>query len=147
MPGNRTRSCAGFTLIETIVALVILSTTLIAFYSLVSTLLNSAVRLQAASIAYDRRFNALELATTLNPMLRPQGSFDLGLYRIDWTSQLIENVRQSSGYPSGAGTFQAGLYRVTLRFPDDAAIPPVVVTRLGYRRTGRPTALSGGTGN
>jgi prepilin-type N-terminal cleavage/methylation domain-containing protein len=139
---DRRRAAAGFTLIETIVALVILSTALIAFYSLLSTLLNSAGRLQAASIAYDRRLNALELATTLNPMLAPQGRFDLGLYRISWTSQLIDKVRRSSRYPAGQGVYEVALYRVTLAFPDEASVPPVTVTRLGYRRVDMPATLS-----
>jgi prepilin-type N-terminal cleavage/methylation domain-containing protein len=141
MSGNR---AAGFTLIETIVALVILSAALMAFYSLLSTLLNGAVRLEAGSLAYDRRTNALELATTLNPMLAPQGRFDLGTYRISWTSRLLDNIRQSSRYPSGRGIFWVGLYRVTLAFPDDPQIPPIEVTRVGYRRADAPTAAASG---
>jgi prepilin-type N-terminal cleavage/methylation domain-containing protein len=128
------RAQAGFTLLETIVALVILTAGLMGFYSFLVTMLNGANRLQGASIAYDRQANALELAKTLNPMDAPEGTFDLGSYRIQWSSQLLKNVRQSSRYPTGAGVFKVALYRVTFRFPDDDGISPLEVTKLGYHR-------------
>ena len=140
-------AAGGFTLIETIVALVILSTAVIVFYNFLSGALNSAARVQAASIAYDRHVNALELATSLNPMDRPQGVLDLGTYHVQWTSQLIGNVRQSSRYPAGRGIFKVALYRVTLSFPDDTEIAPISVTRLGYHRDDVPDSLLSGAAN
>jgi general secretion pathway protein I len=137
----------GFTLIETIVALVILSTAVVVFYNFLSTTLNSANRVQAASIAYDRHMNALELATSLNPMASPQGVFDLGSYHIEWSAQLLGSVRQSSRYPSGRGIFKVALYRITLSFPDDGEIAPITVTRLGYHRDNVPDSLLGGATN
>jgi general secretion pathway protein I len=137
----------GFTLIETIVALVILSTAVIVFYNFLSTALNSAGRVQSASLAYDRHVNALELATSFNPMDLPQGVLDLGTYHIQWTSQLLGDVRQSSLYPAGRGIFKVALYRITLSFPDDSQIAPITVTRLGYHRDDVPTSLLSGAEN
>jgi prepilin-type N-terminal cleavage/methylation domain-containing protein len=125
---------AGFTLLETIVALVILSAVVSAFFELVSTAYRAADRAEAAALAFDHRSNALELATTINPMTSPQGTFDLGPYRIQWVSRLIEPAQQSSAFPTGKGDFVVALYRVTLSFPDDPSITPVVVTQIGYRR-------------
>jgi prepilin-type N-terminal cleavage/methylation domain-containing protein len=125
----------GFTLIETIVALVILSSALMGFYSFLSTSLNAAGRLEAAAIAYDRHVNALELAQTINPMEVPDGTFDLGGYRIEWKSDLIGKARQSSILPAGPGPFQVALYRVTFDFPEQGGIAPIGVTKLGYHRT------------
>ncbi|MDR3415418.1 MAG: prepilin-type N-terminal cleavage/methylation domain-containing protein [Nevskia sp.] len=136
------RAAAGFTLIEAIVALVILSTALMEFYSLLSTQLRGAAKLQAASIAYDHRMNALELADSLNPMLMPQGTLDLDSYRIHWNSRLLGDVHQSSGYPVGQGLFQVALYRVTCTFPDDAQTDPIEVTKLGYRRDSLPQSFT-----
>lgn len=132
---------AGFTLIETLVALVILSSVLLAFYGLLSAALTSADRMNAAAIAYDRRANALELATAVNPMASPLGTFSLGTYRISWTSRLLGDLRRSGTYPAGSGSFTVGLYRVTLRFPDDPSTAPISVTRLGYRRDNVPGGL------
>jgi prepilin-type N-terminal cleavage/methylation domain-containing protein len=139
---DRVRAAAGFTLIETIVALVVLSTTLIVFYDFLSTVLNGANRVQAAAIAFDRRMNALELATTLNPMDLPQGSFDLGTYRIQWDSQLVGEVHQSSRYPAGPGLFKVALYRIRLSFPDHGEIAPIAVTRVGYHPDSAPVGTS-----
>jgi general secretion pathway protein I len=140
--------CAsGFTLIEAIIALVILSGSVIVFYNFLTTALNSADRVQAASIAYDRHMNALALVTSLNPMDFPDGVFDLGTYHIQWASQILGNVRQSSRYPTGRGIFKVGLYRITLSFPDDSQMAPITVTRLGYRRDDLPDSPMGGPTN
>lgn len=140
---DRTRHDAGFTLIETIVALAILGAALVAFYAFLSTLMNAAGRIRAASVSYDRHFNALELAKTLNPMDTPEGTFDLGTYHIHWTSQPIDNVRQSSRYPAGSGIFKVALYRLTLSFPDDQGTAPIEVTKLGYHRDNVPLDAMG----
>jgi general secretion pathway protein I len=143
MSAEPMRGAEGFTLIETIVALVLLSAALAAFYDFLSVQLHSAGRVGAAAQAYDRRTNALELATALNPMAMPQGSFDLGGYRIRWTSQRLGDVRQSTRFPAGPGIFKIALYRMTFSFPDGGDIPPISVTRLGYRREDVPEPMSG----
>ena len=125
-------------MIEAIVALVILSAAMIGFYDFLSTALNGARRMELASIAYDQRMNALELATALNPMDLPEGTLDLGKYRIHWTSHVLGDIRQSSRYPIGRGVFKVALYRMIFTFPDDADIPPIEATRLGYRRDELP---------
>jgi len=135
---ERDRAEAGFTLLETIVALVILTAGLMGFYGFLVTMLNGANRLQAASVEYDRQANALELAKTLNPMDAPEGSFDLGSYRIRWSSQLLKSVHQSTRYPTGAGVFKVGLYLVTFSFPDDRDVASIAVTKLGYHRDNEP---------
>ncbi len=128
----------GFTLIEAMVALVILSGSLIGFYDFLSTTLNSAGRIQAAAVAYDRHANALELAKNINPMETPEGTFDVGHYNIHWVAQPIDKVRPSSRYPAGVGWFNIALYHVTLSFPDDHDIAPIDVVKLGYHLTGGP---------
>ena len=135
---DQNRREAGFTLLETIIALVILATGLMAFYGFLGTMFHGAERLQAASTAYDRHANALELARFLNPMEAPKGTFNLGAYRIDWTSQPIKAVRQGSRYPVGSGLFKIALYRVTFTFPDDDSITPIEVEKVGYSRSVTP---------
>ena len=126
-------------MIETIVALVILSTAVVVFYNFLSSQLNGAGRVEAAANAFDRRTNALELATAINPMAMPQGTFDLGTYRIAWTSQPRGDVRQSMRYPAGRGIFKVALYRMTFTFPGDTETASIDVTRLGYRRDNVPS--------
>jgi general secretion pathway protein I len=142
---SEAQTAAGFTLIEAIVALVILSAVMIGFYDFLSTALNGARRMELASIAYDHRTNALELATSLNPMDMPEGTLDLGKYRVTWTSHVLGGIRQSARYPAGRGIFKVALYRMVFTFPDDAEIPPIEVTRLGYRRDDVAQPFSTGT--
>jgi prepilin-type N-terminal cleavage/methylation domain-containing protein len=139
MPADRTQGDSGFTLIETIVALVILASAVAVFSSFLSGQLNGAGRVEQAADSYDRHMNALEIATAINPMATPQGTFDLGTYRIAWSSQLIGEVRQSSRYPAGRGIFKVGLYRITFSFIGDTQTAPIAVTRLGYRRDNEPS--------
>jgi general secretion pathway protein I len=129
---------AGFTLIEVIVALVILAASLMAFYEFLSSSLHAADRLRHATTAYDRAENALALATTLNPMEAPDGTLDLGAYRIHWRAERIGAERVSTAYPSGKGRFIVALYRLVFDFPDDRDFAPVEVTKLGYHRENRP---------
>ena len=129
---------AGFTLIETLVALVILAASLLAFYEFLAGALNGAAAAERAATDYDRRQSALALASTLNPMATPEGNFDLGAYRIHWRAERIGAVRQSSGFPSGKGRFTIALYHLVLDFPGERAVPDVEVTKLGYQREGPP---------
>jgi general secretion pathway protein I len=144
---SEAETAAGFTLIEAIVALVILSAVMIGFYDFLSTALNGARRMELASLAYDHRTNALELASALNPMDMPEGTLDLGKYRVHWTSHVLGDIRQSSRYPSGRGFYKVALYRMVFTFPDDAEIRPIEVTRLGYRRDDLPQPFSTGSSN
>src|SRR5579864_1759768 len=99
-PGKRAGD-AGFTLIEAIVALVILAAGLIAFYEFLGSSLHAADRVRAAADAYDRDRNALALASTLNPMLRPDGTFDLGAYRIRWHAEPLAAPERTTAPPGG----------------------------------------------
>jgi prepilin-type N-terminal cleavage/methylation domain-containing protein len=140
-PASDPPKTAGFTLVETLVALVILSTALFAFYDFLASALSAARAAERAATAYDLRRNALALAATLNPMETPEGTFDLGSYRIRWRAEPIGAMRQSGGFPSGKGRFTIGLYRVVLDFPEERRFPGVEVTKLGYHLevpSGRP---------
>lgn len=134
-PLDRTRpaaGAAGFTLIETLVALAVLAIAMLAFYQFLASALGGAAAAERAATSYDRRQNALALAATLNPMEHPLGSFDLGPYRIRWRSQPIGAPRRNSGSSAGGG-FIVGLYRVVLDFPGEPGEPAVEVVRLGHR--------------
>jgi prepilin-type N-terminal cleavage/methylation domain-containing protein len=129
---------AGFTLIEVIVALVILSAGLLAFYEFLASSLRAADRVRAAAEAYDRDQNALALASTLNPMATPDGDFDIGPYRIRWHATPITPPERSATLGAGPGPFAVALYRVVLDFPDDEQFSPVAVTKLGYHSENAP---------
>jgi len=138
---RKARHDGGFTLLEALVALVILSVGLLVFYEFLSGSLRAADRVRNASDAYDRDRNALALASTINPMMSPEGVLDLGRYRIRWRSERITAMFRNTNFPAAdPGQFTIALYRMVLDFPDDLAFAPVVVTKLGYnRQTSSPT--------
>ena len=147
MPADPGSGQSGFTLIEAIVALVVLAAVMVGFFAFLSSALNGAHRMELASVAYDHRENALQLATALNPMEVPEGTLNLGKYRIHWTSTVIGDIRQSSRFPAGRGDFKVALYRMVFSFPDDQDVPPIEVTRMGYHRDGLPNPLLTGPTN
>ena len=135
---------AGFTLVEAIVALVILAAGLLAFYEFLASSLYAADRVRHAAEAYDRRQNALTLAAKLNPMATPEGVLDLGLYRLHWRAERITAPQRSTEYPSGGqGAFTVALFRVIIDFPDNHEFAPVELTKLGYHRETAPGEPSG----
>jgi general secretion pathway protein I len=138
-PAVSTPATAGFTLIEVIVALAILAAGLLAFYEFLASSLRAADRVRAAAEAYDRDQNALALAATLNPMVTPDGDFDIGPYRIRWQATPITPLeRNAAPGGSGPGQFTVALYRVVLDFPDDQQFAPIAVTKLGYHSDKAP---------
>jgi general secretion pathway protein I len=140
-PRTRRDPQAGFTLIEALVALAILAAVILAFYAFLSSSLVAARRASDAAAIYDCDQNALALATRLNPMEQPAGTFDLGEYRIRWQAFPIGEARRNTVNPAGSGRFSVGLYRVVLDFPDMPAVAAVEVIKLGYRleRSGETT--------
>lgn len=148
MPRKRDNAEAGFTLIEVIVALVILSSALLAFYQFLSTSMTAADRVRHAADAYDRDRNGLALASSLNPMATPSGEIDLGAYRIRWRAERIGPIQQSTEYPTGEpGKFTVALYRIVVDFPGNANFAPLEVTKLGYHRVAVPPGTSSETTN
>jgi general secretion pathway protein I len=142
-PLNKASSVSGFTLIEVIVALVILSAGLLVFYQFLSTALHAAGRVQAGAEAYDRDENALAIASSLNPMATPEGSLSVGSYRIHWHAERITPPTRAE-LPNGSpGPFILALYRIVLDFPDDRNFAPVEVTKLGYHREPAPGPPAG----
>jgi prepilin-type N-terminal cleavage/methylation domain-containing protein len=143
-PPDRASVAGGFTLIEALVALVILAAGLLVFYEFLGSSLRAADRARDAAEEYDRDRNALALASTLNPMATPDGTFGLGAYRIRWHAERITAPRRGTGFPfAGEGPFTVALYRIVLDFPDDRQFAPMEVTKLGYHRetaSGPPSA-------
>src|SRR5947209_3531980 len=105
---DKAQGAAGFTLIEVLVALAILAAGLMAFYEFLASSLHAADRVRTAAEAYDRDQNALALASTLNPMEKPSGVFDLGAYRIRWRAEPLTAAAQGAS----SGSFAIALYRV-----------------------------------
>jgi general secretion pathway protein I len=124
----RRKSEAGFTLLEAIVAITVLTAALVPLYLLITTVSRSAFRLDQSNRGAEIELDALNVMSIVNPMEKPEGAIDLGLYTVRWASHSVIDPVDGSAYPNGRSFFQIGLYdgtvdvvepsgRTLLRFP------------------------------
>lgn len=102
----------GFTLLEAIVALVILSTSGMTIYAWLGTSLdsfrrvNDTVELNQLSKDLDAYFRSLQLKTESSQTIQLNG------YQIEWQASLVE-PKKDGIHPSGAmNAFELGLYNL-----------------------------------
>lgn len=103
MTARRHDRQSGFTLLEAIVALVIMATTLMVLYAwLASSTLGAERSADNATTLNDAR-TALAYLERINPMVEPSGSATLGPFKLSWESEPVTDRRtgrSASGDPS-----------------------------------------------
>lgn len=100
----------GFTLLEAMTAMVIVSTAGMALFAWVNSNIESFARVQEHTRRFDAMAVALNFMEGVNPMEKPKDAFILGGYKIEWNAKLIEPIKQGAGYPGGISPFVLGLY-------------------------------------
>ena len=105
----------GFTLMEAIVALVLIATTGMALFSWVNSNILTLQRVQAANAQEAATVNALQYLHNVNPMATPEGKVLLGTYTLNWTSEQLSEPRDTAGYPTGNGLYQIAMYQTQVR--------------------------------
>lgn len=132
----------GFSLLEALVALVLIGLALIPFLTTLSAGTYSANRIAEEILAADKALNALEVARLVNPADSPEGSIDLGAYALSWESEELEALRPGAGYPRGIGLYDIGLWAVSIRDPQSEADEPLIrVRRAGYVKERQPNVF------
>jgi hypothetical protein len=101
----RSRGEEGFSLLEAIVALALLSAVLVPLHLLIGGATRSALHLDHANRVAEIELNALNIMDAVNPMERPQGSIDLGPYVVRWSAHLALDPVLGSDYPTGRGLY------------------------------------------
>ena len=114
------KTTRGFSLLEAIVALALISLTGTAIFSWINQSLSNLSRLnnhQAQTIQLD---NALAYLRQVNPMATPQGSVVMGDTQLNWSSELIEPQKRMVGRRGTPTPYVMGLYSMTVevRRPD-----------------------------
>ena len=136
----------GFTLLEAIVALVLIGTTGMALLAWMNTGLGAAARMQDASARGEALQNVLEQMQTVNPMRVPIGHADFGTgaagYRIDWNSQALTDPVDGVAFPQGLSPYQVALYRthVQVSKPADPHWFDLDLKLVGYKQVRAPSA-------
>ena len=101
---------AGFTLLETIVALAIFAAGAMALYGLFNTNLLALGRVQATAEQLPVARNAIEVLASVNPWHQPEGEFEIDGRRVIWSARLIQPVRHGQTSLGAMGGFDFGLY-------------------------------------
>ena len=128
---------AGFSLIEALVALAIASMTLMAIFELQIQMARSQQRAAEAIEQVASQESALALTRQLNPMDQPHGRIELPEGDvIVWEAEPRSERRINAGFPTGDGSYEVQLYRVTVGVErrQGRSPAPLVFDRVGWRR-------------
>ena len=132
----RSRTQQGFTLIEAIVAMVLIATTGMALFSWINSNLITLNRVQEANAESAATSNVVDYMNTVNPMLTPQGEAGLGAYRMSWKATASIDPRDGAGYPYGTSLYQLALYQpqVQVQKADGQAWFEFKLQQVGYKK-------------
>ena len=112
------RRSAGFTLLETMVALVIFSGAAMALYSLYNTNLVALVRVHDVTRQIPAARHAVEYLSSVNPREQESGRVEIDGLEVAWTSKLLQPARDSQTLTGGRGYYEVGLYEVEFAMSD-----------------------------
>lgn len=101
----------GFTLLEAIVALVLISGAGFALFGWINTSLMSLNRVQELNAQSDAAQNVLDYMNKINPMQKQEGAADFGFYQLHWKSEPVTATQDGVGYPFGISFFRLALYQ------------------------------------
>jgi general secretion pathway protein I len=107
---NRQTAQSGFTLLEAIVALVLISGTGMALFGWINTNIATLYRVQETSARAEATRNALEYLRTINTMQSPVGEIPMGGYSVRWRSSLLSPVVDGVNRAEGISLYQFALY-------------------------------------
>jgi general secretion pathway protein I len=126
----------GFTLIEAIVALVLIGGAGMALFSWVNGSIVALRRVEDANARNDAVANIVEYMQVVNPMLTPEGKVNFGAYRIEWKSELVTGDVDGISNPGSVGLFRLGLYKTAILVAktDDPHWFDLTLTQTGFRK-------------
>lgn len=128
----------GFTLLEAIVAMVLIASTGMALFSWINSNIITLNRVQEVNAVNAATANALEYMATINPWATPQGQANLGSYQLAWQADASTETRDGAGYPYSISLFQLNLYqtKVTLQKPGGQFWFAFSLQQVGYKKKG-----------
>ena len=121
-PSPASRS-AGFSLLETVVALVIFTGGALALYALFNSNLIALGRAHDVSRQLPAAYRAIEYLSAINPRDASTGQVEIDGLNLTWSARLLEPARQSQTSTGGMGYYEIGLYEV--EFSLDAGGQPL----------------------
>jgi general secretion pathway protein I len=126
----------GFTLIEAIVALVLMATTGMALFSWINSNIITLNRVQTSNAQDAATANAVQFMHTVNPTATPDGTAKLGDYSFTWKAEEVSGLRDGAGYPVGTSLYQVGMYQtlVQVQRTDGSTWFSFKLQQVGYKK-------------
>jgi general secretion pathway protein I len=133
---NRRNEQGGFSLLEAIVAMVLIASLGASLFSWLANSQASLHRVEEAQAEQSARLNILEYCKALNPTTQESGEHDFGAYRISWRSETILPLQDGIGYPGGRGLYEIGLYKLDIKVFRGTRDPwfDMALEQVGYRK-------------
>ena len=133
---RRDRKQHGFTLIEAIVALVLIATTGMALFSWINSNIITLNRVREINAENAATLNAVEYMHNINPMTSPEGQTNLGSYRLSWKAEATTDPRDGASYPFGISLYQLGMYqtKITVQKIDGQFWFAFTLQQVGYKK-------------
>lgn len=125
----------GFTLIEAIVALVLIATTGMALFSWINSNIITLNRVREINAKNAATINVIEYMNSINPMITPDGQANLASYHLYWKAKATE-TRNGVGYPYGVSLYKLGLYqtKINVRKSDMKIWFTFTLQQVGYKK-------------
>lgn len=130
--GCRTKQL-GFTLLEVMVAMVLLATAGMTVYSWINSNLISLNRVREHVLNQQAGHNALAFMQTVNPMEKPAGQADVGSLVIHWQARSLEGPVPGVGHPFGTSLYDLELFDTDVVVTrKDKKIAAFTLRQVGY---------------
>lgn len=136
MTPQHRRAQSGFTLLEAIVALVIMATTLMALYSWLASSTLGAVRSEETAASLSNARTALNYLERVNPMSEPNGTAEFKTFRLTWHSEPVTDRRTGRTPVGDPSPYDYQLFDLTAQIEQEGRPPrEFTVRRAGWVAT------------
>jgi general secretion pathway protein I len=128
---------SGFTLLEAIVAVVLLSTAGLVLFSWINASFDSLRRIEQSNARAAAELNAMEFMKTINPMDQPEGRIKLGSVEVAWRATQLGEAVANRTDTREPGPFTVSMFETEVSLDGRPQLDPYTIKlrQMGYRRS------------